>query len=76
MQTLEEARKKRGITVTAAHHALGVSRQTYYTYEAKPLRMPLGKFRQLCDFLEVDEADIFLPEDFKETKQTGKRKED
>ena len=60
MQTFEKVRKARGVSATAAQHALGCSRPTYYKYEANPAKMPVGKFVQLCDFLHVAPTDIFL----------------
>ena len=62
MQTLEQVRKSRGVTATAAHHALGCSRVTYYKYEANPAKMPVGKFVQLCGFLHAEPTEIFLGE--------------
>lgn len=69
MQTLEERRHALGITVTAAHHALGVSRPTYYSYEKNPLNMPLGKYIELCAFLDVEPGDIFLPSALSQTER-------
>ena len=62
MQTLEETRKSRGATVTAASKHLGVSRQMYYAYERNAGKMPAAKFYAICDFYHVEPSDIFLGE--------------
>lgn len=71
MQTLEQARKTRGVSVTAAHHAIGCSRQSYYKYESNPAKMQVGKFLALCDFLRIDPTDIFLGDASSLTESEG-----
>lgn len=60
MQTIREYRKSKGVSVTAAAGALGVSRPTYYGYEENPEKMTVEMALALCDFLGIEPSEIFL----------------
>lgn len=65
METLEQARKRRGITQRAVADAIGVSRQTYATYERYPRTMRIEAARAACDFIGCDISDIFFGDNVK-----------
>ena len=65
METLEQARKRRGITQKAVADAIGVSRQTYATYERYPRTMRIEAARAACDFIGCDISDIFFGDNVK-----------
>lgn len=61
--TLQEARKKRGITQTAVANALQVTRQTYAVYERDPSSMSVKQAKIACDFMGYSFDEIFFPYD-------------
>lgn len=63
MQTLKEARERKGIKQMAVADYLGVARQTYANYEQNQEQMSIEQAKAVCKFLGVDVADIFLPID-------------
>ena len=60
MQTLREARERRGIKQYVVANAIGVTRQTYAKYEENPREMPVIMAEKACDFIGVDVGDIFF----------------
>lgn len=60
METLREARERRGIKQNAVADAIGVSRQTYATYERYPRTMRIEAAKAACDFIGCDISDIFF----------------
>lgn len=60
MQTLREAREKRGIKQQAVADALKVTRQTYAKYEENPRIMPIYKAEAACEFIGCDIGQIFF----------------
>lgn len=62
MQSLKDRRIERGLTIERTIRTLDISRPTYMKYEDNPRLMPLGKYLDLCDLLDVRPWDIFLPE--------------
>ncbi len=65
METLEQARKSRGIKQKAVADAIGVSRQTYATYERYPRTMRIEAARAACDFIGCDISEIFFGDNVK-----------
>ena len=63
MQTLKEARERKGVKQVAVADYLGVARQTYANYEPNQEQMSIEQANAVCKFLGVDVADIFLPID-------------
>jgi putative transcriptional regulator len=63
MQTLKEARERKGVKQVAVADYLGVARQTYANYEQNQEQMSIEQAKAVCKFLGVDVADIFLPID-------------
>lgn len=61
MQSLKEVRESRGVKQLAVAAYLGVSRQTYASYENNPESMSVEQAKAVCDFLHVSVADIFFP---------------
>ena len=60
MQTLKEAREKRGIQQKAVAEALKVSRQTYAKYEKRPELMTVCQAVTACNFIGCRVDDIFF----------------
>ncbi len=60
MQTLKEAREKRGIKQKAVAEALDITRQTYAKYEENPDLMPIYQAKAACAFIGCDIADVFF----------------
>lgn len=60
MKTLKELRKEKGIKQDAIAKQLGISRQTYATYEAHPERLTIAQAKLLCSFLGCD-FDFIVP---------------
>lgn len=60
MQTLREARKKKGIKACAVADAIGVSRQTYAKYEDDQGIMSIKHAQAACDFMGLDFDSIFF----------------
>lgn len=67
MQSLKEVRESRGVKQLAVAAYLGVSRQTYASYENNPESMSVEQAKAVCDFLHVSVADIFFTSDVSET---------
>lgn len=63
--TLRGMRELRGVTQKAVAEHLGVTRQTYASYESKQEKMSVEQAKAVCEFLHCDLADIFLPEEVK-----------
>lgn len=61
METLKEFRLNKGVKQKSVAEYLGVSRQTYGRYERNPEKMSIQQAKAVCDFLNCDIADIFLP---------------
>ncbi len=60
MQTLKEAREKRGIKQKAVAEALKITRQTYAKYEDDPRLMTVYQAEAACDFIGCDLDQIFF----------------
>lgn len=61
MQTLKEFRLHKGIKQSAVAEHLGVTRQTYSSYEKHQERMSIDQAKAVCEFLGCSVGDIFLP---------------
>jgi len=61
MSKLKEYRESRGIKQVAVASHLGVTRQTYASYEEKPESMSVEQAKAICDFFRCEWGDIFLP---------------
>lgn len=57
---LKEIRTKRGVKQKAVAEYLGITRQTYSTYENNPSSMTVSQAMAVCEFLHCELADIFL----------------
>lgn len=62
METLKEAREKKGIKQLAVAEALGVSRQTYAKWEDAPHIMPIFQAQAACAYIGVDFDSIIFSE--------------
>ena len=60
MQTLKEIRESRGVKQIAIAEYLGITRQTYASYEENPRRMTIDQALVVCAFLHCTLSDIFL----------------
>lgn len=60
MQTLKEIRESRGVKQIAIAEHLGITRQTYASYEENPRSMSVGQALAVCEFLHCKLGDIFL----------------
>lgn len=60
MRTIRERREDRGITQAAIARYLGVTRQTYASYEQHPEKLSIDQAIILCDILDCD-FDSLLP---------------
>ena len=69
MQTLREARDKKGIKQNAVADALGITRQTYAKYELDPSIMTVAQAKAACDFIGCDVDEIFFGRVVSETEQ-------
>lgn len=67
MQSLKEVRESRGVKQLAVAAYLGVSRQTYASYENNQESMSVEQAKAVCDFLHVSVADIFFTSNISET---------
>lgn len=67
MQSLREVRESKGVKQFAVADHLGVSRQTYASYESNPESMSVGQAKAVCEFLHVSVADIFFAPDVSKT---------
>ena len=63
MQTLKEAREARGVKLGAVAEYLGISRQTYSSYEKNQDNMNISQARSVCEFLHVPFNEIFLQDE-------------
>lgn len=60
MQTLKDARERKGIKLSAVANYLGVSRQTYRLYERDSSRMSIAQAISACEFIGVPPTEIFF----------------
>ncbi len=67
MQSLKEVRESKGVKQLAVAAHIGVSRQTYASYENNPESMSVEQAKAVCEFLNVSVADIFFRSDVSET---------
>lgn len=67
MQTLKEAREKRGIKQNAVADALNITRQTYAKYEDNPRIMPIYQAEAACEFIGVELDEIFFSKEVSDT---------
>ena len=74
METLKEARERRGIKQYAVADALNLSRQTYAKYELEPNTMTVAQAQAACDFIGCNIDEIFFGKSVSLTEQ--KRKEE
>lgn len=65
MKTLKEIREAQGIKQVAVAEHLGVSRQTYASYEANPRSMSVEQAQAVCRFMHCDMSEIFLNQQVK-----------
>ena len=63
METLKQYREQKGVKQLAVAEHLGVSRQTYASYEEDQERMSVGQAKAACAFLGIPIEEIFLAED-------------
>ena len=67
VDSLKEAREKRGIKQLAVAEAIGVTRQTYASYEQNPEKIPVGLAKAACAFIGCDIGKIFFGSDVSKT---------
>ena len=67
MDTLKQAREKRGIKQMAVADAIGVTRQTYAKYEENQLAMTVKQAVDACHFIGCDINEIFFGSEVSET---------
>lgn len=60
MQTLKEIRESRGVKQVAIAEHMGITRQTYASYEENPRSMTIDQALAVCAFLHCKVSDIFL----------------
>lgn len=60
MQTLKEIRESRGVKQIAIAEHMGITRQTYASYEENPRSMTIDQALAVCAFLHCKVSDIFL----------------
>lgn len=60
MQTLKEIRESRGVKQIAIAEYLGITRQTYASYEENPRSMTIDQALAVCAFLHCTLSDFFL----------------
>lgn len=63
MRSLKDMREARGVKQKALAQRLGVTRQTLARYENNQEKMTIEQAKTVCDFLNCDIAEIFLPEE-------------
>lgn len=61
--TLKEIREARGVKQVAIAEHLGITRQTYASYEENPRSMTINQALAVCEFLHCNVGDIFLPKE-------------
>ena len=69
MDSLKEAREKRGIKQFVVADAIGVTRQTYAKYENNPDLMPVHLAKAACAFIGCDISQIFFGKTVSKTEQ-------
>lgn len=69
MDTLKEARERRGIRQNAVADAIGVTRQTYAAYEKDPRNMSILHAKAACKFIGCDINEIFFGKAVSKTEQ-------
>lgn len=62
MSKLKEYRESKGIKQIAVASHLGITRQTYASYEDRPEAMSVEQAQAVCNFLNCEWGDIFLPQ--------------
>lgn len=60
MKKLREIREAGGVTQIAVAKHLGITRQTYASYEENPRAMTIDQAQAVCRFLHCKLSDIFL----------------
>lgn len=60
METIKEARERRGIKQYAVADHIGITRQTYAKYEENPDLFSIEQAKAACDFIGVNPAEIFF----------------
>lgn len=60
MQTLKEIRESRGVKQIAIAEHMGITRQTYASYEENPRSITIDQALAVCAFLHCKVSDIFL----------------
>ena len=60
MQTLKVIRESRGVKQGAIAEHMGITRQTYASYEENPRSMTIDQALAVCAFLHCKVSDIFL----------------
>lgn len=60
MESLENIRKKKGVTKAAMCRHLDISKPTYDAYEKHPERMSVTTAKAIAEFLGVSYQDIFF----------------
>ncbi|MCI1934736.1 MAG: helix-turn-helix domain-containing protein [Atopobiaceae bacterium] len=63
MKTLKAYRESKGIKLQAVADHLGITRQTYSSYENNQNAMSIEQAKAVCEFLGCTVTDIFLPHD-------------
>ena len=58
--TLKEIREARGVKQVAIAEHLGITRQTYASYEENPRSMTINQALAVCEFLHCEVSDIFF----------------
>jgi putative transcriptional regulator len=69
VDSLKEAREKRGIKQFVVADAIGVTRQTYAKYEDNPGKMPVSLAQAACAFIGCDISQIFFGKAVSKTEQ-------
>ena len=67
MNSLKEVRESKGVKQLAVANYLGVSRQTYSSYESHPESMSIEQAKAVCKFLNVPVTDIFFASNVSKT---------
>lgn len=60
MKAIKDVREERGVTQKKMAELLGISRQTYASYEAHPEQMTIGVAKIVCSKLGISYDDIFF----------------
>lgn len=62
MSALKEAREARGVSQTAIADHLGITRQTYSSYETDPGRVSVEQAHAICEYLHCELSIFFEKE--------------